>query len=124
MALKVLIVEDEAAIADNLHALLTAKGYEVHLAADGSQAVAIARKEKPDLVLLDIMLPKLGGFDVCRILKMDAATQKSKVIMITGLGRMGDVETAFKNGADDYIIKPFDTERLFKKLDKVLQSRR
>jgi DNA-binding response OmpR family regulator len=123
MALKILIIEDEAAIADNLQALLSAKGYEVHLASDGSQGVAIARKERPDLVLLDIMLPKLGGFDVCRILKMDAATQKSKVIMITGLGRMGDVETAFKNGADDYIIKPFDTERLFKKLDKVLQSR-
>lgn len=123
MAIKVLIVEDEPAIADNLQALLQAKGYEVSVANDGSAAVAEARRQRPDLVLLDIMLPKLGGFDVCRILKMDAATQKAKVIMITGLGRMGDVETAFKNGADDYIIKPFDTERLFKKLDKVLAGR-
>lgn len=123
MAIKVLIVEDELAIADNLQALLTAKGYEVATASDGSEAVAEARKQRPDVVLLDIMLPKLGGFDVCRILKMDPATSKAKVIMITGLGRMGDVETAFKNGADDYIIKPFDTERLFKKLDKVLAGR-
>ncbi len=123
MALKVLIVEDEPAIAENLQALLSAKGYEVAVAGDGSAAVAEARKMRPDLVLLDIMLPKLGGFDVCRILKMDPATQRAKVVMITGLGRMGDVETAFKNGADDYIIKPFDTERLFKKLEKVLAGR-
>lgn len=123
MAVKILIVEDEPAIAENLAALLSAKGYAVVVAEDGALGVATARKEKPDVVLLDVMLPKLGGFDVCRILKMDAATQKAKIIMITGLGRMGDVETAFRSGADDYIIKPFDSERLFKKLDKVLQSR-
>lgn len=123
MAIKILIVEDEPAIAENLQALLNAKGYEVSLAGDGSAGVAQARKDKPDVVLLDVMLPKMGGFDVCRILKMDPAFAKTKVVMITGLGRMGDVETAFKNGADDYIIKPFDAERLFKKLDKVLAAR-
>ena len=120
MSVKILIVEDEPAIAENLAALLAAKGYEIILAADGSQAVSEARKQHPDVVLLDIMLPRLGGFDVCRILKGDPATKSAKIIMLTGLARMGDVETAFESGADDYIIKPFNSERLFKKLDKVL----
>ena len=117
---RILIVEDEAPIAENLQALLEARGHQVALAADGAAAVESARRQAPDLMLLDIMLPKLGGFDVCRLLKGDAATRKIKIVMITGLGRMGDVETAFANGADDYIIKPFDSQRLFKKLEKVL----
>lgn len=117
---RILIVEDEAVIAENLQALLTARGHQVTLAGDGAAAVDAARRQVPDLMLLDIMLPKLGGFDVCRILKGEPSTQKIKIVMITGLGRMGDVETAFANGADDYIIKPFDTQRLFKKLEKVL----
>ena len=117
---RILIVEDEAAIAENLQALLTARGHQVALAADGAAAVESARRQPPDLMLLDIMLPKLGGFDVCRILKGEVTTKAIKIVMITGLGRMGDVETAFANGADDYIIKPFDSQRLFKKLDKVL----
>lgn len=121
MAAKILIVEDERAIAENLQALLAAKGYVVILADDGADGIAKARLEKPDVMLLDIMLPKMGGFDVCKILKADPAMKKTKIIMITGLGRMGDVEKAFQNGADDYIIKPFDTARLFKKLDKALQ---
>lgn len=117
---KILIVDDEAIIAENLEALLKARGYQVILAADGAEAVDAARRSLPDLMLLDILLPKMGGFDVCRLLKSDAATKKIKIVMITGLGRMGDVETAFAQGADDYIIKPFDSERLFKKLDKIL----
>lgn len=121
MAAKILIVEDERAIAENLQALLAAKGYVVILADDGADGIAKARLERPDVMLLDIMLPKMGGFDVCKILKANPAMKKTKIIMITGLGRMGDVEKAFQNGADDYIIKPFDTQRLFKKLDKALQ---
>lgn len=122
MATKVLIVEDEPEIADNLQALLEAKGYQVTVARDGGEAVAQARALGPDLMLLDVMLPKIGGFDVCRLLKGDPATKSIRIVMITGLGRMGDVETAFQNGADDYIIKPFDTVRLFKKIDKVMAA--
>lgn len=122
MALKVLIVEDDYAISENLKVLLTNKGYKIFTAADGALAVAAARKELPDLILLDILLPKMGGFDVCKILKTDAATKKAKIIMITALSQMADIETAFQNGASDYIIKPFDSERLFKKIDKVLAA--
>lgn len=122
MAVNVLIVEDEVEIADNLAALLEARGYEASVSRDGAEGLMKARTLKPDLVLLDIMLPKLGGFDVCKLLKTEASTRKIKVVMITGLGRMGDVETAFQSGADDYIIKPFDSDRLFKKLEKVLSK--
>jgi DNA-binding response OmpR family regulator len=122
MAIKVLIVEDEPVIADNLQALLQAKGFEAACALDGAEGVAAARKFKPDLMLLDIMLPKLNGFEVCRILKADPATKGIRVVMVTGLGRTGDVELAFAAGADDYLIKPYDTDRLFKKIEKVLSG--
>lgn len=117
---KILIVEDEAMIADNLQALLEAKGYKVFLAKDGKAAVDAARKEKPDIILLDIMLPRLGGFDVCRILRGDSQTTAIKIIVTTGLGRMGDVETAFDAGANDYLVKPYDSQRLLHKIEKVL----
>ena len=66
------------------------------------------------------MLPRMSGFDVCKLLRSDPKTAKLKIIMVTGLGRMGDVEEAFRAGADDYLIKPFDSARLFKKIEKVL----
>lgn len=119
---KILVVEDDFTIADNLKALLNVKGHQVVFAADGQAGVELARKEMPDILLLDILLPKLGGFDVCRILKSDPKTAPIKIIMLTGLGRMGDVETAFSAGANDYLIKPYDNERLVKKIDKVLAS--
>ena len=119
---KILVVEDDFTIADNLQALLRVKGYQTLFAADGQAGVELARKEQPDIVLLDILLPKLGGFDVCRILKSDAKTKGIKIVMLTGLGRMGDVETAFSAGANDYLIKPYDNERLLKKIEKVLSD--
>lgn len=117
---KILIVEDDYAIADSLQAMLQVKGYGVLFAPDGQAAVEVARKEIPDVILLDILLPKLDGFDVCRILKADPKTKDIRIIVATGLGRMGDVETAFAAGACDYIIKPFDAERLLKKIEKVV----
>ena len=119
MPLKILVVEDDSAVCDNLKALLETREYKVLQASDGAQAVAVARKELPDLILLDIMLPKMGGFDVCKILKAEPATQNVKIIMITGLSQMADVEKAFQHGASDYIIKPFEADRLFRKIDKV-----
>lgn len=117
---RVLIVEDEPAIAENLAALLRLRGHVVEAVADGVEAVELARKRAPELVLLDVMLPGMSGFDVCRMIKADVKSAKAKIIMVTGMGRMGDVEDAFAAGADDYLIKPFDSERLFKKMEKVL----
>ena len=89
----ILIVDDEPAIAENLQALLNAKGYKVALAGDGAEAVEIARRDKPDLMLLDVMLPKMGGFDVCSILKADQTTQTIKIIMITATTTMPIITT-------------------------------
>ena len=117
---RILIVEDELDIAENLVALLTAKGHKATFSADGADALERARKERPDLILLDVMLPRMSGHDVCRLLRADPKTAGIKIVMVTGLGRGGDVEAAFAAGADDYLIKPFDSARLFKKIEKIL----
>lgn len=117
---RVLIVEDDAGTAATLQALLQVKGYEVQIASDGPAAMETARRGRPQVVLLDIMLPRLGGFEVCKLLRADSKTQDAKIIVITGLSRMGDVENAFAAGANDYIIKPIDSERLLKKIERVL----
>ncbi len=117
---KVLVVEDDAMLAESLQALLKVKGYRVFFAADGQSAIETARREMPEIILLDLLLPVLGGIDVCRILKSEAKTSAIKIIALTALGRMGDVETAFAAGANDYVTKPYDNERLIKKIEKVL----
>jgi CheY-like chemotaxis protein len=117
---RVLIVEDELDVAENIAALLAAKGHRTTIAVDGAEALRLARKELPDLLLLDVMLPRMSGHDVCRMLRADPKTAKLKIVMVTGLGRGSDVEEAFAAGADDYLIKPFDSARLFKKIEKVL----
>lgn len=117
---RILVVDDEIDIAENIAALLFARGHKVSVVGDGAEALPRARKEMPDLILLDVMLPRITGFDVCRLLRAEAKTSKIKIVMVTGLGRGGDVETAFAAGADDYLIKPFDSDRLYKKVEKVL----
>ena len=119
---RILIVEDELDIAENLSALLTAKGHRVTITGDGAEALRLARKELPDLILLDVMLPRMSGHDVCRMLRADPKTAKLRIVMVTGLGRGGDVDDAFAAGADDYLIKPFDSARLFKKIEKALAA--
>ncbi len=117
---KILVVEDERAIAEYLEALLGLSGYTIQISMDGKAAVEQAREWFPDLVLLDIMLPKLNGFDVCKILKQDAALKNVPIIMLTSLSQMGDVERAFDSGANDYLSKPIDAERLVQKIKKYL----
>jgi DNA-binding response OmpR family regulator len=117
---RILIVEDEHEIAENLAALLSAKGHKVETVGDGAEALPRARRFAPHVVLLDVMLPRMSGFDVAKLLRADPKTAKIKIVMVTGLGRVGDVDTAFASGADDYLIKPFDSDRLFKKIEKVL----
>jgi DNA-binding response OmpR family regulator len=120
MAIKILVVEDELVIAENLRVLLKSQGYDAAYARDGAEGVARARQMQPQLVLLDVMLPKLSGLEVCRALKKDPATKNIHIVMVTGLGRSADVDAAFAAGACDYIIKPFETKRLLKKIEKVL----
>lgn len=117
---KILVVEDEPDIAESLDARLGLADYEVVIAHDGQEGVTKARAEKPDLILLDVMLPKIDGFEVCRILRSESATKNTPVIMLTALQSLGDVDKAFEVGATAYISKPFTNERLLAKVKKLL----
>lgn len=117
---KILVVEDEPDIAESLKLRLDMAGYDVVLAADGQQAVAKAKFESPDLVLLDLMIPKMDGYEVCRVLRSAEATKLTPIVVLTALQMVGDVDKAFEAGANDYLSKPFTNERLLAKIEKLL----
>lgn len=100
----ILIVEDDAVVRDTLALNLRAEGYEVHAVEDGETGLAIARDLEPDLVVLDVMLPKLDGITVCRVLRRESQVP---IIMLTARGTEADKIVGLETGADDYIVKPF-----------------
>ncbi len=104
---KVLIVEDEETLVRNLAEKLRGEGFSVLTAADGEDGLEKVREEHPDLIVLDIMLPKLDGLSVCRMVRRDAATAHIPIIMLTARGTEVDKIVGLESGADDYIVKPF-----------------
>jgi DNA-binding response OmpR family regulator len=102
---KILLVEDDNNLADVYSTRLTNEGFDILRVADGEEALASAIKYKPDLVLLDIMMPKVSGFDVLDILRNTPETANLKIIMVTARGQDADRERANKLGADDYLVK-------------------
>ena len=116
----ILIVEDETALAEGIEARLTVEGFKSSIARDGQLGVDMARKEKPDLILLDIIMPRINGWDVCKILKGDPKTKAIPIIMCTALTQIGDSEKAFLVGANDYVTKPYDMNSLVDKVKKFL----
>lgn len=122
MATTVLIGEDEELILEGLKMLLEAKGYRVLCAADGEAACEIARREKPDVLVLDVGLPKLSGVDVCRKIKSDPETRSVKVLVATGQGRQEAIAEAMAAGADGYLLKPFGGPKLLEALQKLLPA--
>ncbi len=116
----VLVVEDETALAEGIQARLAVEGYRATIARDGQLGVEAARKDKPDLILLDVMLPRINGFEVCSILKKDAKTKSIPIIMVTALTQIGDSEKAFQVGANDYVTKPYDIPKLMEKVRRFL----
>ncbi|MBI5744399.1 MAG: response regulator [Elusimicrobia bacterium] len=119
-AKKILVVEDEDLIAKVLAIRLEGLGYKVVTAFDGVEGLDAVRKEKPDLVILDIVLPKLDGNTLCEMIKTDAATKHIRVIMLTGKRLVGDMESAFSAGADFYINKPYEWQRLQDKIKQLI----
>jgi two-component system alkaline phosphatase synthesis response regulator PhoP len=117
---KILVVDDEIYIVHILDFSLGMEGYEVVTALDGEQAVEKARTEKPDLIVLDIMMPKLDGYETCKILKGDAATSGIPVILLSAKGRNVDQKIGFEVGADDYITKPFSPRKLVERINAIL----
>ena len=120
MKKKILIIEDEPDVVNAVKALLEAKGFEVSAAADGEEGLKKARATLPDLVLLDLMLPKLSGFVVCRLLKFDDRYKNIPVIVITARTDERDIALAEKVGASDYLIKPVKPQVLLEKITDVL----
>jgi two-component system, OmpR family, alkaline phosphatase synthesis response regulator PhoP len=109
---RVLLVDDEPAIVEILKMRLEHNGYEVITAYDGQEALEKARTLAPSLILLDIMLPKLDGYKVCKLLKFDEKYAHIPIIMQTALAQPEDEKAAYESGADNYLIKPFEPAQL------------
>jgi DNA-binding response OmpR family regulator len=108
----ILVVDDDPEIVSMLSTRLSARGYKVSTASDGKAAIERAKRERPDLVLLDVMMPGKSGWEVVRALKQDPVTQSIKVVMVTAIGENVNAMTSPLYGADAYIDKPFEFERL------------
>lgn len=108
----ILIVDDESSIRKTVGRRLEREGYRVHTAESGEEALRIAAEKMPDLILLDVMMPKMKGRDVCARLKADPKTAKIPVIFLTALGLADHIQAGMAAGAEDYIVKPFEVEEL------------
>ena len=115
---KILIVEDDANLLETIKYNLRKEGYDVVAASDGEQALEVARKEKPDLIVLDIMLPKLDGFEVCRILRKEMTVP---ILMVTAKADETDKIVGLEIGADDYMTKPFSMRELLARVRAMLR---
>lgn len=119
---KILFVEDESALQKTLGQALGQEGYEVISALNGKKGLKLAKSETPDLILLDLILPKLDGFEVLKELREDSCTQKIPIIILTNLERMKDINRALEMGATTYLVKAnYSLEDIVQKINKVLK---
>jgi DNA-binding response OmpR family regulator len=121
---KILVVDDEAYIVHILEFSLGMEGFEVVTAFDGEEAVSKAERERPDLVVLDIMMPKLDGYETCRRLKENDKTKSIPVILLSAKGRSMDQRVGLDAGADEYITKPFSPRKLVERIRVHIGHRR
>ena len=121
---RVLVVEDEADVAGMIRYNLGKEGYDVCVAANGTEALRQVKEARPDVILLDIMVPQLNGWEICRRLKQDRETVAIPVIMVTGRVEEGDKVLGFEMGADDYVTKPFSPRELLARVRAVTRRGR
>ena len=119
---KILIVEDEPHTLQIVKDRLESNGFEVITAIDGEEALATAKKEKPNLIILDVMLPKMDGFHVCRLLKFEEEYKSIPIIMVTAKATQADLDIGKQTGANAYIVKPFDFDALLLTMERLLQK--
>lgn len=112
MKKKILIIEDYAHIVEVLRVRLENAGYEILSAFDGQEGLRCAREEQPDLIILDVMLPKMNGYKLCRLLKFDKKYQHIPIFMLTSRRKHSDRELGEKTGADEYLTKPYEPKEL------------
>ncbi|MDP3791427.1 MAG: response regulator [Candidatus Omnitrophota bacterium] len=120
MSKKILVVDDEVQLVEMLKMRLEATGYGVVCAYDGQEALEKAKKEKPDLIILDLMLPKMDGYKVCGLLKNDSRYAKIPIIMFTARAQEEDIALGKEMGAEAYITKPFDPKLLLGKIQELI----
>jgi two-component system, OmpR family, alkaline phosphatase synthesis response regulator PhoP len=120
---KILVVDDEPDVISLLTLMLKSQGYNVITAGDGQEGLEKARKENPDLILLDVMLPKMDGYKVARMLKFDENFSAIPIILLTAKIQEKDRQTGLEMGANDYMTKPFDTALLLSKIKAILSKK-
>ena len=117
---KILIAEDERDIRDLVIFTLQFSGYEVVSANNGEEAIAKTRQEKPDLILMDVRMPRMTGYEACRVLKKEEPTQHIPIIFLSAKGQEQEVQSGLAAGATDYILKPFSPMHLTKRIEEIL----
>ena len=122
MAKKILLVDDEPELLEMVKIRLEANNYEVITASDGQEGLDKAKREKPDIIILDIMLPRMDGYKVCGLLKADTRHNKIPIIMFTARAQESDEKLGKELGADAYITKPFEPQVLLEKIRKLLEG--
>jgi two-component system alkaline phosphatase synthesis response regulator PhoP len=120
---RVLIAEDNPQNAELVEAYLGEREFEIRIASDGEQTLQMVRAWRPDLILLDVMMPKISGFEVCKRLRADPATGDTAILMITALDQASDVERAVEAGTDDFLTKPINKNELLLRVRSLLKSR-
>ena len=123
-AARILIADDNPQGVELLEAYLAGTDYEVATASDGEQTLARVRQWKPDLILLDIMMPRISGFEVCKRLRADPATRDIAIIMVTALDQNADVDRAVEAGTDDFLSKPINKTELLLRIRALLAGRK
>ncbi len=121
---RILLVDDEPDAVATVEFVLIGSGYQVFVAKNGIEALEQARWEKPDLVIMDIMMPEMDGLEACRHFKTDSSLKSIPIIMLTARGQVRDINDAFAFGAYSYIIKPFDLMDLEERIEKILYKTR
>lgn len=122
MKKKILLVDDEPLLVEMVSMRLEANDYEVISAGDGQEALEKVRKAKPDLIILDLMLPKIDGYKVCRMLKFDDKYKNVPIILFTARAQQSDMKLGEEVGADAYLVKPFEAEVLLAKIEELLKK--
>jgi|SRR5579872_1755576 len=120
---KILIADDNRQNCELLDAYLSDDRYQIEMVFDGQQTLDAVAKSQPDLILLDIMMPKVSGYEICQRLKSDPATRNIPIVMITALAETGDIEKALSAGAEDFLTKPVNKLELTTRVKTLLQNR-
>ena len=120
---KILVIEDDPSSMRLTHYILEHKGYKVLMAQNGLEGLRKARSEKPDVIILDVMLPGIDGFEVCHHLRADPQTAQVRILMLSAKAREADKDSGLKVGADDYIIKPAAPSEILSRVENLLEQK-